>query len=156
MGNDLLITVSIGLAASLVFLVFALRAGKDKPQRAWAWVAGLVLLGASVVFRFALIFLMGREGGFSDVAPIIVGTAAVIVAGVVALWRAVWAGWFLIGSAIGIPLIQWLTISVMANPREEGVPPEGLFVTYSIPAAVTGVLFLIAGSTRRASAARGN
>ena len=151
MGNGLVITVSIGLVAAAVFLWFALRAGRDRPRRAWAWIAALVLLLISLAFRVAVMVGVSQGGGFGSAIPVAVGTAAVAVVMVASIWRPVWAGWFCLATAAAIPALLWLVQRAIAEPADLSIPAEALLATYSVPIAVIGVLLVVAGSTRATS-----
>lgn len=147
MGNGLLITVSIGLAAGGVLLIVAVRAGRDKPRRMWAWVLALVLLATSVMMRLAIMIGVSQSGDLSNAIPVAVGTAAVIVALVAAIWRPVWTGWMLLASAALIPPLLWIAQLVIGENPEQMIPAAALFATYSIPIAIISGLLLLAGST---------
>lgn len=158
-GTGLLITVSMACVASLVLLFLALRAGKDKAQRPWAWAIGLVLLGISVAFHLVLATgvtarllnapdTQAWEAGLSD-APIVIGTAALVVSLVAAFWRPVWAGWFLLATAAAIPPVLWLVQLAVREDQTNAIPAAVLLMTYSVPTAVISIFLLLSGSSRK-------
>lgn len=153
MGTGLLITVCVGLAASLTLLALSVWAGMDRPEREWARIVGLVLLGLSVAMRVALMVAIGQEGDLTGVAPVAIGTGAITIAGVSAVWRPVWAGWFLMGSAVVIPALLGLVQFVIRENQNEAIPAVALIATYSVPMVVMSALLILSGSTlRRATA----
>lgn len=156
MGSGLLITVSIALVASVVLLILALRAGKDQPRRRWAFIVGLVLFGMSVGLHLALAIavtvrlvthLDAAPGqALLTMAPIAVGTAALVVCLVSALWRPVWTGGYLLGTVVAIPAVLWLLQSLLGDDLSESIPPEVLLMTYSLPTAVIAGALVLSGS----------
>lgn len=161
MGTGLLITVSMAFVASLVLLLLALRAGKDKAQRPWSWVIGLVLLGISVALHLVLATgvvmrllsapdSQALEAGLSTV-PIVIGTAALVVSLAAAFWRPVWTGWFLLATAAAIPPILWLVQVAISEDETNAIPAAVLLMTYSAPTAVISGFLLFSGSRRKAA-----
>lgn len=150
MSGPVAVVVALGLIASAVVVVLALRAGRQPPVHRIPWVLALVALGGSVLFHGSIaVVMLTNADGWSGV---VVGMGTIALAGALlaAVWRAAWGGWLLIATAALQPALLWLLQAVTATSSTEGLPPEGMAMTYSVPAVITGVLLLISAWRPRA------
>lgn len=133
MPSDLVVylTVGIGLLASAVALILAVRAGREPPAHPVLWVIGLVLCTLSAAFSTMIAIASSTWW---------VGIGAVALWCVVALaaMRPVWAGAVLIGTAILLPLLPLLAGSETAS---------GFFI-YSVRSLVVAAVLMLAARRR--------
>ena len=150
MSGPVAVVVALGLIASAVIAVLALRAGRQPPLHRVPWILALVALAGSVVFHGSIaVVMLANADGWSG-AVVGMGTLALAGTVVAAIWRPAWAGWALVASAILQPALLWLLQAVAATSSAEGLPPEGMAMSYSMPAIITGVLLLISAWRPRA------
>lgn len=145
MGLNFSFVTGLGFLAAVIFLVASLRAGRQRPHHQVLWIIGVVALIASVIFRFVLFIGASAQGSPLDALPILIGNLAVILVVVSAFFQPLWSGWLLIGSAIAMPLLS-LLFELLASDGSSidsvSVAPAVL-IAYSLPALITGALFLI-------------
>ena len=143
MGNEILVTTSVGVIASIVLLILSFRAGRSKPTHKVPWVIALVLLGISIVFRSFTVTVGALNEQAMEVLPIFIGNLAVIGAFVAAFWQPRLTGWFLIGSAFAMPLITLVTEATISDRFPEETAAAVMFGSYSIPSIITGTLLVL-------------
>lgn len=143
MGADFLIVTGLGFVAAVMLLIFSLRAGKRAPQHRALWIIALIALGISILFRFVIFIGASTQGAINDVLPVLVGNLAVILVFVSALWQPRWTGWFLLGSALAVPLISLVFEALMSDRQLDESVVSGLLIFYSIPAIITGTLLVL-------------
>jgi len=136
------LVVGVGLAVAVVLLVLALREGRHRPRHAALWWVGFVLLALDTVFHIPLAVGSVIAGGLAA-AWLIIGALAFGAALWLAFIRPDWAGWALIGTAVGLPLIL-IVGSAIAPADPEGVTPwQVMLAFYTLPALVMGTLLVL-------------
>lgn len=143
MGNELYVTVIVGVIASIVLLTLSFRAGRIKPNHNVLWVIALVFLGISIVYRFIIVAGGILNEQATEVLPVLIGNLAVIGVFVAAFWQPRLAGWFLIGSAFAMPLITLIAEATISERFPGETAAAVMFGSYSIPSIVTGTLLVL-------------
>lgn len=143
MGNELYITVIVGLIAAIVLLVMSFRAGRSRPNHEVMWIIPLVLLGISIVYRFIIVIGGALNEQAMAVLPVFIGNLAVIGAFVAAFWQPRLTGWFLIGSAFAMPLITLIAEATFSERFPGETAAVVMFGSYSIPSIITGTLLVL-------------
>ena len=150
MGAEFSYVTGVGLLAALILLIASLRKGRVKPHLQVLWIIGIIALSASILFRLAIIVGTSIQGFFLASLPIVIGNIAVALVLVSVFWQPLWSGWFLIGSAVVMPLLSMLfELLVLQTNLDELVTPV-ILMTYSLPALITGALFIISMRTSHA------
>jgi hypothetical protein len=143
MGNEIFITVIIGLIAAVILLTLSIRAGRSRPANNVLWVIALVLLGISIVFRFIIVLSGLLNERITEVLPVLIGNIAVIAVFVAAFWQPRLTGWFLIGSAFAIPLITLIAEALFSERFPEEMAAAVMVGSYSLPSIITGTLLVL-------------
>lgn len=143
MGNEILITTSVGVIASVVLLILSFRVGRSKPTHKALWVIALVLLGISIVFRSFTVTVGALNEQAMEVLPVFIGNLAVIGVFVAAFWQPRLTGWFLIGSAFAMPLITLIAEFTLSDRFPEETAAAVMVGSYSIPSIITGTLLVL-------------
>jgi hypothetical protein len=143
MGNELYVTVIIGLIAAVILLTLSFRAGRIKPNHNVLWVIALVLLGISIVYRFITVTVGALNEQATEVLPVFIGNLAVLGVFVAAFWQPRLTGWFLIGSAFAMPLITLIAEATISERFPEETIAAVMFGSYSIPSIITGTLLVL-------------
>lgn len=133
----------VGLLGALILLIASIREGRVKPHHQVLWIIGIVALSVSIIFRLAIFIGTSIQGFPLGSLPIAIGNIAVILVLVSVFWQPLWAGWFLIGSAIVIPLLSVLFELVVLGVTLENLVTPVMLISYSLPALITGTLFVI-------------
>lgn len=139
----------LGLVASAVVLVPALRAGRQAPAHKIPWIFALVGIGASILFRLTLTIGMIVQGAFIDLLPILIGNLAVGCVLVIAFWRPRWAGLLLIGTAVGLPLVNVILEVLMGSGLGSDSITFVMLGFYALPATITGILLVFSTWRRK-------
>lgn len=142
--------VLTGLVGTIVALVLALRGGRTDPVHRVPWIIALVALGIDSAFHLAISVGALVAGGWGSMW-IVIGSVA--IAGVFATaWIAPRiAGWWLIATAIGLPLVLIAGNAVFPSEAEESVPLSVLLAFYSPRMLIVGGLLIWSTLTRRAT-----
>lgn len=148
MNAAMYLIVGIGLVASIVLLVLALRAGREEPVHRIAWIVGLVALCLGAAFHLLVSYGALSAGG-PDMTWVLVGTLALLVTVGVAVLRPRWAGLGLIITGAWFPALLWLAELIVSSGVEETVPVPVMLGFYSVPAAIVGTVLLLSTVTRR-------
>jgi hypothetical protein len=143
MGNEILITVIVGVIAAIILLIMSFRAGRSKPEIYIPWVIALVLLGISIAFRFIIVIggLLNEQS--LEILPVLIGNIAVIGVFVAAFWQSRLAGWFLLGSAFAMPLITLIAEAAFNDRFPEETVAVVMVGTFSFPSIITGILLVL-------------
>ena len=150
MGIEFSYVTAVGLVGALVLMVTSVRAGRQVPHIRALWIIGIIALSASILFRLAITIGTSIQGFFLASLPIVIGNIAVALVLVSVFWQPLWSGWFLIGSAVVMPLLSVLfELLVLQANLDELVTPV-ILMTYSLPALITGALFIISMRTSHA------
>lgn len=148
MGPQLIFVTLTGLVGSVALLIVSMRAGRRPPVHRLLWLLAVIALGASIAFRLTLIVGMIAAGEFEAPAPIVIGDLAVAAVFVSAFWRPAWSGWFLMGTAVVLPAMNWvleLLAGLSVNQSTE-IPMLGF---YALPALITGTLLALSERSKR-------
>ncbi len=143
MGNEIFITVIIGLIAVVVLLTMSFRAGRSRPTNNVLWVIALVLLGISIVFRFIIVLGGVMNEQIVEALPVLIGNIAVIGVFVAAFWQPRLTGWFLIASAFAMPLITLISEATLSEIFPEETATVVMVGSYSLPAIIAGTLLVL-------------
>jgi uncharacterized membrane protein YwaF len=143
MGNEMFVTTIAGFIACVVLLILSFRAGRSTPTNKVLWVIALVLLGISIALRFTFVIGGVLNEQATEVLPILIGNAAVIGAFVAAFWQPRLTGWFLIGSAIVMPLLTIIAETTVRGGFPEETMAAVMVGSYSIPSIITGTLLVL-------------
>ena len=143
MGMSFSFVTGIGFLGALVLLIASVRAGRQQPHLPVLWIISIVALSASILFRFALFVGSSIQGSPLATLPILIGNLAVILVLISVFWQPSWSGWFLIGSAVAMPLISLLFELVVIQVKPDDVITPVVLISYSLPALITGILLLI-------------
>lgn len=136
------LVVSVGLAVGVVLLVLALRAGRHRPRHPALFWVGFVLLALDTAFHIPLGVGSVIAGG-PAAAWLLIGALAFGAALWLAFIRPDWAGWALIGTAVGLPVILIVGSAITpADPQGE-TPWQVMLGFYSLPALVMGTLLVL-------------
>jgi hypothetical protein len=154
--TSLYLVASVGLVVGLVLAVLAVIKGRSVPQRRVPWIVALVVLGTDallhVVASLAFMVAAMEVSGWTEVGWFVIGTLGFLAILAVGVLRPRWAGWCLLASAVVVPLVFAVGgLTVQSDAAGQPPWPIGLMF-YSIPAAVTGGLFLFSTTARRGSA----
>ena len=142
------IVVLTGLVGTLVALSVALSHGRISPTHRVPWIIAVTALGIDSVFHVSVSVGALIAGGWESMW-IVIGSVA--IAGVFATaWLAPRiAGWWLIATAIGLPLILLAATSVFPSEVEETVPVSVLLMFYTPRMLIVGGLLIWSTLTSR-------
>lgn len=140
--------VLTGLVGTIVALVLALRGGRTDPVHRVPWIIALVALGIDSAFHLAISVGALVAGGWGSMW-IVIGSVA--IAGVFATaWIAPRiAGWWLIATAIGLPLVLIAGNAVFPSEAEQSVPLSVLLTFYTPRMLLVGGLLIWSTLPRR-------
>lgn len=140
--------VLTGLVGTMVALALALREGRTDPVHRVPWIIGLVALGIDSALHLAISVGALVTGGWGSMW-IVIGSVA--IAGVFATaWIAPRiAGWWLIATAVGLPLVLIAGNAVFPLEAEQSVPLSVLLTFYTPRMLIVGGLLIWSTLTRR-------
>lgn len=144
------IVVLTGLAGTIMALLLALREGPTDPVHRLPWIIALVALGLDSAIHVAISVGAVVTGGWQS-AWVAIGSLAIV--GVFATaWRAPRiGGWWLITTAIALPLMLVLATALTPPVTEETVPVSVLLTFYTPRMLIVGGLLIwSAGSAKQA------
>lgn len=140
MAIPISIVVLAGLIGTVTTLAVSLAGHRSRPHHRVPWVIALIALGIDSAVHVAISIGALVTGGW-DASWIAVGSQA--IAGVFALaWIAPrMAGWWLVATALGLPLLLVMTSAVWP-PTEEAVPVGVMLVFYTPRMLIVGALLI--------------
>lgn len=144
------VVVTIGLLGTVTTLALALRAGRVAPIRRVPWVIALVALGIDSALHIAISVGALVTGGW-EAAWIALGSLAITGVCATAWVSPRIAGWWLVATAVALPLILVLTTLLVAQGDEQPVPVEIMLGFYTPRMLIVGGLLLWATTSRRPS-----
>ena len=150
-STTVFVVICLGLLTSLVMVVLALRAGRVRPVHVWPWGIAIAAITAAALFHGAIGIGVLVSGNGADALAVLMGTAALSGAVILAAWRPAWAGWTLVATGLAQPALLWLLQVIVGTPVDEGIPAEGMLAFYGVPAIITGVLLLLSTWHRRSA-----
>lgn len=143
-GNEQMwILVITGLIAGATCLVLSVRGGREPPVHFWAWLLGLILLSAGEAFRILIGVTTVIQGSWAEAWPL-VGAAAAACILASAVIRPRLAAWFLLGTAIVLPLILVPGLMGWVGLIAADLTPLHVVGFYGLPALVTSALLFVA------------
>lgn len=143
MGIEFSYVTSVGLLGALILLIASVREGRVKPHLQVLWIIGIVALSLSIIFRLAIFVGTSLQGFPLGSLPIAIGNVAVILVLISVFWQPLWTGWFLIGSAFVMPLLSVLFELLVLDVKFDDLVTPVMLISYSLPAIITGTLFII-------------
>lgn len=143
------IVVSVGLIGTMTALIMRMSAGRSAPLRRVPWVIALIALGVDGAIHVAISVGSLVTGGW-EASWVAVGSLAIV--GVFALaWIAPRiAGWWLVATAVGLPLLLVVT-SALWPSTDEPVPVGVMLAFYTPRMLVVGGLLIWSSIERSAS-----
>lgn len=136
------VVTGLGLVSALFLLVVSIRAGRRTPANHVWWIVALVLLGIGTLAHIPLTVGAVINGGV-DGGWVIPGSVAIGLTWWAAFLRPLWCSWLLIASAIVMPTLISLVPLLAGVSESDNVPPPIVFVTYGVPALVSGLFLLL-------------
>ena len=133
--------VGIGLAGTLVTLIHAMTQGRKIPARRVPWWIAVIVLGLDSAFHVAMSVGAVIQGGWES-TWIVLGTLAITGVFATAIIRPRIAGWWLIVTAIVLPIVLVAASAIWTSSSEESVPIEVLLGLYSTRMLVIGGLLV--------------
>lgn len=126
------LVVAIGLIGTLVALVVALMRGRERPAHRLPWWIAVIVLGLDSAFHVLMSTGAVIQGGWGS-TWIVIGTLAIIGVFATAIIRPRIAGWWLIATAIVLPIV--LVVGDTIWPSLGKSPFPWLCFSGSIPRA---------------------
>ena len=154
MTTSLVIPILFGMVAASVaaVLVVALRSGRVRPVRRWAWIVGVVLAVLGTAFTTVIVggmtiaAIMDAGGAILPPWPLVFGLTALVCATVLAFVRPRWAAWVFAVTALAVPAAMAVLEAVSTEQAMAGeFPALAIAGFYSVRALITA-LFLWLGS----------
>lgn len=142
------LVVTAGLVGTIVALVLAIRRKRTPPTHRVPWIIALAALGVDSVFHLAISVGSLMAGGWESMW-IVIGSIA--IAGVFAIaWVSPQiAGWWLIATAIGLPMILAAATTAAPPTVEQPVPLSVLLTFYTPRMIIVGGLLIWSSLPRR-------
>lgn len=141
--------VLTGLVGTIVALVLALREGRTDPVRRVPWIIALVALGVDSALHLAISVGSLVAGGWGSMW-IVIGSVAIAGVFVTAWLSPRLAGWWLVITALLLPVILIVANGFAPPANEQSVPVSVLLAFYTPRMLIVGGLLIwSAGSVRR-------
>lgn len=142
------VVVLTGLVGTIVALWLALRQERTTHTHRAPWIIALAALGIDSVFHISVSVGALIAGGWESMWIVIGSTA---IAGVFATaWRAPRiAGWWLITTALALPLILMTASAIFPSEAQETVPVSVLLTFYTPRMLIVGGLLIWSITPRR-------
>lgn len=141
------IVVGVGLVGTIVSLVMALRGGRARPAHRVPWWIAVIALAIDSALHAAISTGAVIQGGWES-TWIVLGSLAIIGVFVTALIQPRIAGWWLMITAIVLPIILVVGNALLTSTEDESVPIGVLLGFYSTRMFVIGGLLVWCASPR--------
>lgn len=142
------VVVGIGLAGTLIALVVALTRGRERPAHRVPWWIAVIVLGLDSAFHVVMSTGAVIQGGWES-TWLVIGTLAITGVFATAIIRPRIAGWWLIATAIVLPLVLVIGNAISPSSDEESVPVAVLLGFYSTRMLVIGALLVWCATPRK-------
>ena len=142
------VVVGIGLIGTLIALVLALTWGRERPAHRLPWWIAVIVLGLDSTIHAVMSTGAVIQGGWAS-TWIVIGTLAITGVFATAIIRPRIAGWWLIVTAIVLPLVLVAGNALWPSSGEESVPVAVLLGFYSTRMLVIGGLLVWSATSRK-------
>lgn len=142
------IVVLTGLVGTLVALSVALSHGRISPTHRVPWIIAVTALGIDSVFHVSVSVGALIAGGWES-TWIVIGSVAIVGVFATAWLAPRIAGWWLVATALGLPLVLIAANAAFPSEAEQPVPVSVLLTFYTPRMLIVGGLLIWSTITRR-------